>query len=254
MPNYVTFLSDFMMFVYSSMFITFGLFLIIFCDTTLSKCNNISTSSCIVLDEEAKKLINLIPKKSSKPEVHHMFYVDPSTSVPGKIAENKTKSTTEENGSLCAITSLETKPIDLGIVEWMNLSSKSGCKNISIPTVSGNFNSSTYVDCCTKYNIQYIPDTNQAAIYKIQQLQALTVLKKQLLSNGLSTGSTLVILLFVFSGLYFIGGAILLKFLRGATGWEVLPNHKFWCDLPSLIRDGIAFTFNCCRADSYERI
>lgn len=60
-------------------------------------------------------------------------------------------------------------------------------------------------------------------------------------AGTVSIGSTLVILLFVFSGLYFIGGAIALRLLRGATGWEMLPNHEFWCDLPSLIRVSIAY-------------
>ncbi|XP_046741775.1 uncharacterized protein LOC124408691 [Diprion similis] len=71
---------------------------------------------------------------------------------------------------------------------------------------------------------------------------------------GLSTGSVLVIILFIFSGIYFLGGALALKLLRGATGWEMLPNQKFWFDLPALVRDGIAFTFNCCRVVSYNEI
>lgn len=53
---------------------------------------------------------------------------------------------------------------------------------------------------------------------------------------GLSTGSLLVILFFVSVGVYFIGGIIVLKALRGATGWEMVPNHDFWCKLPSLVR------------------
>ena len=53
---------------------------------------------------------------------------------------------------------------------------------------------------------------------------------------GLSTGSLLVILFFVSVGVYFIGGIIVLKALRGATGWEMVPNHEFWCKLPSLVR------------------
>ncbi|EFN78207.1 hypothetical protein EAI_08183, partial [Harpegnathos saltator] len=48
---------------------------------------------------------------------------------------------------------------------------------------------------------------------------------------GLSTGSVLVILFFTFAGMYLIAGAIILKTLRGATGWEMLPNHDFWCEL-----------------------
>jgi len=27
-----------------------------------------------------------------------------------------------------------------------------------------------------------------------------------------------------------------LKALRGATGWEMVPNHDFWCKLPSLVK------------------
>lgn len=103
--------------------------------------------------------------------------------------------------------------------------------------------------------------------------------------KGLSIGSVLLILFFTIAGIYFIGGIITLRILRGATGWEMLPNHDFWTKLPSLVRvsdiiflikyncyyhyysfikkiillsfflqDGIVFTFNCCRADSYERI
>ena len=53
---------------------------------------------------------------------------------------------------------------------------------------------------------------------------------------GLSTGSLLVILFFVSVGVYFIGGIIVLKALRGATGWEMVPNHEFWCKLPSLVK------------------
>lgn len=54
--------------------------------------------------------------------------------------------------------------------------------------------------------------------------------------RGLSTGSVLVILLFVFSGIYFAGGALGLKFLRGAVGLELIPHYEFWSDLPGLVR------------------
>jgi len=49
-------------------------------------------------------------------------------------------------------------------------------------------------------------------------------------------GSVLVILFFVSAGVYFIGGIIVLKALRGATGWEMIPNHEFWYKLPSLVK------------------
>ncbi|KAK0072416.1 hypothetical protein PV325_011392 [Microctonus aethiopoides] len=76
----------------------------------------------------------------------------------------------------------------------------------------------------------------------------------RLKSLGLSTGSVLVILLCVFSSLYFIGGAVALKVFRGAVGLELIPNYDFWSDLPGLVRDGVAFTFSGCSIVSYERI
>lgn len=59
--------------------------------------------------------------------------------------------------------------------------------------------------------------------------------------DGLSVGSVLVILFFVFTTLYFVGGAIALKLLRGAEGREMIPNYDFWVDLPNLVSVSI-----CC--------
>jgi hypothetical protein len=59
--------------------------------------------------------------------------------------------------------------------------------------------------------------------------------------EGLSTGSVLVILFFVFTTLYFVGGAVALKLLRGAEGREMIPNYDFWVDLPNLVRVSV-----CC--------
>lgn len=42
------------------MFIIFGLVFILFCDTTLAKCNKISFCTCIVPGNEVKKLIDLV--------------------------------------------------------------------------------------------------------------------------------------------------------------------------------------------------
>ncbi|XP_015116868.1 cation-dependent mannose-6-phosphate receptor [Diachasma alloeum] len=72
--------------------------------------------------------------------------------------------------------------------------------------------------------------------------------------KALSTGSVLVILFFVFTGLYFIGGAAILIYCRGAVGRETIPNYEFWADLPALVRDGVTFTLSGCSAVSYERI
>ncbi|XP_046983635.1 cation-dependent mannose-6-phosphate receptor-like [Schistocerca americana] len=75
--------------------------------------------------------------------------------------------------------------------------------------------------------------------------------------GGLSTGSVLCILLFVFLGVYFVGGALALRLLRGATGREMVPNIEFWSALPELVKDGVTFTLNGCRvrpANLYDSI
>ncbi|CAG2055242.1 unnamed protein product [Timema podura] len=54
--------------------------------------------------------------------------------------------------------------------------------------------------------------------------------------SGLSTGSLLVILFITFSSIYFFGGVLALKLLRGAEGKEMIPNYDFWADVPYLCR------------------
>lgn len=60
-------------------------------------------------------------------------------------------------------------------------------------------------------------------------------------TDSLSTGSILVILFFVFTTLYFAGGALVLKLLRGAEGREMIPNYDFWVDLPKLVNVSICY-------------
>jgi hypothetical protein len=68
--------------------------------------------------------------------------------------------------------------------------------------------------------------------------------------KGLSTGSVLVIIFFVFIILYFVGGAVALRLLRGAEGKEMIPNYDFWVDLPNLVRvsvyTSIVVIIFCC--------
>lgn len=59
--------------------------------------------------------------------------------------------------------------------------------------------------------------------------------------GGLSTGSVLVIMFMVFILVYFGGGMLTLRLLRGAEGREMIPNIDFWSDLPYLVRVSIFF-------------
>lgn len=74
-------------------------------------------------------------------------------------------------------------------------------------------------------------------------------------------GKVLLILLFVGTFTYFTIGSIVRFMYLGARGIEVIPNLRFWKDLPSLVRDGARFLQNGCRVeraapdpDSYDAI
>nr|CAI5836474.1 unnamed protein product [Callosobruchus analis] len=54
--------------------------------------------------------------------------------------------------------------------------------------------------------------------------------------HGLSGGSIFLILLFVSLTIYLVGGGLVLYFIRGARGMEVIPNVEFWRNLPSLVK------------------
>lgn len=69
-------------------------------------------------------------------------------------------------------------------------------------------------------------------------------------SGGGGGGIIFVIIVFALLGVYFIGGALYMKFARHAEGREIIPNHEFWFDLPSLIKDGCMFLVNKVRGRS----
>lgn len=72
---------------------------------------------------------------------------------------------------------------------------------------------------------------------------------------GLSAGSVLLILFFVAVVVYIVGGILFLRFYRGASGVEMIPNYEFWKGFPLLVKDGMVFTFRGCKSDTtYSQI
>lgn len=76
-----------------------------------------------------------------------------------------------------------------------------------------------------------------------------------------STGTVLLIMLFVVLVSYFVIGATVNAFYLGARGMEIVPHLDFWRGLPGLVRDGAQFLQNGCRVtnrtpdpDSYDAI
>ncbi|CAK9292581.1 unnamed protein product [Gordionus sp. m RMFG-2023] len=69
--------------------------------------------------------------------------------------------------------------------------------------------------------------------------------------SRLSVGSILLFLLFAILSLYFLVGVLYRKCYRRHSGYEILPNHDFWVDLPFLIRDGYMYMVRGCQVEPF---
>lgn len=62
------------------------------------------------------------------------------------------------------------------------------------------------------------------------------------ISSGLSGGFIFIIIFFSVCFVYFVGGIIYNKKIKGADGKELIPNFDKWELLPGLVKDGCMFT------------
>ncbi|KAL6261207.1 hypothetical protein P5V15_008732 [Pogonomyrmex californicus] len=243
-------------------FIVLSLFLILFCDTTSSECTQLMPCFCSLPDGS---YYNLIALASSEPFTDTKFnltaYFHPCTNR--KIKVNEDNDTTCSNGtgvSLCIydfrILKNKNETLNFGTVEETKLKLLDSNKYPVFEMQHGGIKSIIKIVCHsdkeTYFGIEP-PINSKEYEFTLRSPYGCKIIPKSE-TKGLSTGSVLVILFFTFAGLYFFGGIIILKTLRGATGWEMIPNLDFWSTLPSLVKDGVIFVFGCCRGNTYERI
>ncbi|XP_011881291.1 PREDICTED: cation-dependent mannose-6-phosphate receptor-like [Vollenhovia emeryi] len=245
---------------YNATFIVLSLFLILFCDPTSSECTQLAPCVCSLPDGYYYNLTGLA---NAEPFVDDKYnwtvHFHPCTNVKMKI-DNKTPSacTNGTGVSLCMYNKTQPNQTLTGTIEETKMTMSSTGNTPVFEIVHKDIKSIIEIVCFTAeenestFTISKSPSAEPKAVNRFALMSPHGC--KIAPEKGLSTGSVLVILFFVCAGLYFIGGIVALKTLRGATGWEMVPNHEFWCKLPSLVRDGVVFTFSCCRADSYERI
>ncbi|KAG5308585.1 MPRD protein, partial [Pseudoatta argentina] len=236
----------------NAMFIVLSLFLIFFCDTTSSECVQEAPCTCSLPDGYYYNLTVLADAKSllAKSD-NYTVYFHPCTNVNMTI-ENKANCSTE-NVSLCILHNVNKTVLTTGTVKETKMKLSDNDKFLIFEIHHNDTKIIINIVCFMgDKETSFVLDSVSAKTYYFKLVSPYGCkLQREI---GLSTGSLLVILFFVSAGVYFIGGIIVLKALRGATGWEMVPNHEFWCKLPSLVGDGVVFAFNCCRADSYERI
>lgn len=75
----------------------------------------------------------------------------------------------------------------------------------------------------------------------------------RVISKGLSTGSIMLIIIFVGFAVYLIGGVVFNLAVRKESGTNLIPNKSFWLDFPSLVKDGFNFML-CKKKAGYENI
>ncbi|XP_060522055.1 uncharacterized protein LOC132699400 [Cylas formicarius] len=110
---------------------------------------------------------------------------------------------------------------------------------------------------CVHYTPSYLKATSTGDALILFSEQACL---KSVGSSGLSIGSIFLILLFVFGAIYLVGGCLIMHFVRGARGIEIIPNIDFWRSIPGLVKDGTVFVLSGFRptvistAETYDRI
>ncbi|KOC67757.1 hypothetical protein WH47_11158 [Habropoda laboriosa] len=264
----------------------FGLFLIFCCKETSSKCKQLTSCSCVFPNGYGYSLSplndsTLVHTSNSNLFAFYMliFHINvtffflffsrpieavivgdnrailfhPCTNVQMGISGECKKG---KGASLCLQHGNDSSV--LGTAEETHLMVEPVNSTVLFVVHHNNYTTKIALECCTSTQCPtlLVPPilANDSKEYDLKLISPYSC-KKLLMHKGLSTGTILLICFFSFSALYFIGGAIALKLLRGATGWEMVPDHKFWLEeLPSYVKDGVGFTFNCCHADSYQKI
>ena len=102
-------------------------------------------------------------------------------------------------------------------------------------------------------SLEYVSDTIDGNYFL--QLRTLHACINSSSTSGLSAGSVLLLIFFLLLIVYLTAGILVMKFVKGASGVEMVPNLELWKGLPSLIKDGFVFVSKSCRKDTtYSQI
>ncbi len=71
-------------------------------------------------------------------------------------------------------------------------------------------------------------------------------------SNGISGGAVFVILLVVLLFVYLVGGVMFLKFSRGATGSDMIPNRLLWTNIIGYTVGGFQYSTQVIRQRTFS--
>ncbi|CAF0864078.1 unnamed protein product, partial [Didymodactylos carnosus] len=89
-------------------------------------------------------------------------------------------------------------------------------------------------------------------IISIQSRCACPGLCQYTVKKGLTAGAVLVIILICLVTTYLVGGMLFMKFKRGASGFEMLPNRTFWIKTTLNAVGGVRYSFNAIQGKRTE--
>ncbi|KAK2149729.1 hypothetical protein LSH36_439g01031 [Paralvinella palmiformis] len=150
--------------------------------------------------------------------------------------------------------------VNIGNFDPVHFMYETETKSLYIQYTAGNKTTKVYLVCSTvekSLTVKGETATN-STIYDMTLHTKYACLSKDGSPKiGLSVGSILLILFFVGVLIYMVGGIVLLRCVRGARGFEQIPNYDFWLDFPVLVKDGVMFVTRGCKAESdrtYDQI
>ncbi|KAK4874525.1 hypothetical protein RN001_013885 [Aquatica leii] len=222
----------------------------------------IETSVCLCNSYD-NKYIDISPLGKTNLTVENQnlrffFYPCRNVSLDYKdIGVNSTATSDCASGAtLCVYNTTDQKLTNLGIVtegKFSNFYPK------TLSFLHGNKSTTVLLECTPDFDISYLVNSvSDGNHYNFTLFSPHSCTKTA--HPGLSVGSTLLILCTTIFGVYLIGGALVLHFLRGARGRETIPNIEFWSSLPGLVKDGTIFVLTGCNpmvissADTYDKI
>ncbi|XP_040161028.1 uncharacterized protein LOC120898774 [Anopheles arabiensis] len=234
--------------------------------TNASECNRVGDCSCEFYDGRG---INLRPIIDLGGQPLHAndssgdaYYFSPCQDINYTADDNKPNITSNEclkGYTLCKYDAAHHQLVRLGELKETQFTSDEG---LFLSYIKPN-HSITHVKlvCTSDKKSYFFPDstTNVTTHLLLFSPYACPIVIEDF--SKPSTGTVLLIMLFVGFVSYFLIGATVNALYLGARGIEMVPHLDFWRGLPGLVRDGAQFLQNGCRVanrapdpDSYDAI
>ncbi|XP_050072128.1 uncharacterized protein LOC126560010 [Anopheles maculipalpis] len=214
--------------------------------TTASECRRVGPCSCEFIDGTGINLQPLIDIGAQPLHANETngdtYYFHPCSDIQYTADDNKTITNDCRKGyTLCKFEAANKRLVRLGELKETQFTTDDGLYLSYIKPSQ----SITHVKlaCTTDKKSYFFPDyTNNITTHLLLFSPYACPIVMEDYSKP-STGTVLLIMLFVVAVSYFLIGATVNAFYIGARGMEIVPHVDFWRELPSLVRVSVLYAF-----------